>query len=285
MVERRLGPYRLVRKLADGASSFVVEAVDERTGARVALKVPHPDRQATLVERAEIESEARRVGGLDHPNVVRLLDVVTGPSTVALALELVDGVDAAALLAAGPLSAELTAILGWGAAAGLSAVHEAVDAQGRYLGLVHGDVAPRNVLVSVDGHVKLTDFGLSRRRAVSMVTSGGVVRGTPGYVAPEVVRGASASPASDVFGLGMVLHELLTGRPVFDGPAVHVLRATVEQPVPPLPGELGAVVGHATRKRPENRFRSARELAEALAALADPAHATELARRVQLVRR
>jgi len=281
-MSHRVGPFKLIRKIGSGTSANVVEAVDERSGARVALKVPYPDRQATERHRLQIEAEAARGRGVAHPNVVRLLEVAREPEVVALVLELVDGIELASMLqAGGPLPSSLASLIGLDIALGLDAIHSAVDAEGGPLGLVHGDVGPRNVLVGTDGMVRITDFGMARRRAVSVVSVSGLIRGTPGYIAPEVVRGQPPSSASDLFAVGMVLHEAVSGAPVFGSlRPVDALRATVEQRIPEVPGELGALIALCTRKRPESRIRSARALAEALGSLADLSGRDLLARRV-----
>lgn len=265
--EKRLGPYRFLSVLGRGASSTVVECVDERSGGHVALKVPLPDRAASPEDRESIEREAARAATISHPHVVKVHGAVRDRGTVALVLDLVRGVPLSTLLEGGPLPADLVARIGGQIASALHAIHHSVDpASGAPLGLVHGDVSPQNVLVDAQGWARLSDFGLARRRLVSAMTGSGLVRGTPGYVAPEVVRGRPPSPLADQFALGALLHRALAGAPPFgEGDVLEVMRATVENEAPRLEDPLGPVVARAMAKRPARRYSNAGELADALA--------------------
>ena len=173
-------------------------------------------------------------------------------------MELVDGPSLAELLAAGPLGPWQAIDLIAQVAAGLHAAHSA--------GLVHRDIKPGNLLITRDGQVKITDFGIARTAQDAPLTSAGILVGTPGYLAPERAAGGPATPASDLYSLGVVGYECLTGVPPFRGPALDVAEAHLRRPLPALPAtvpaEAGALVAALTAKDPRNRPGSAREVAE-----------------------
>jgi len=246
MTERTFAGYRLHEVLGRGASATVVRA-EAPDGRAVALKIPHPHAQG-----AHLEREAARAMAVRSPRVVAVHAVVQQGRDRALVLELVrgrplselalDGVDPAAV-----------AVVASDLAAALEAIHAARDG-GAELGLVHGDVSPGNVLVDAGGRAKLTDLGLSRRRALSALSQSGAIQGTVGYVAPEVIRGRPVTARADVFAMGVIVHELLSGRRAFEGRTdLERLRATIERPLEPLAGPLGGWVGVCTHKRPERR--------------------------------
>ncbi|MCC7536781.1 MAG: serine/threonine protein kinase [Deltaproteobacteria bacterium] len=285
MPEYRIGPYRLVRRLGRGSSATVVEAIDERVGRKVALKVPHADRVADASARAELEREAHLAASIRSPFVVRVLELVVDGPSAAIVLEHVEAVTLARLCRhtpadPGPLTdPALAALVAHDVARGLADIHAAVDIDGAPLGLVHGDIGPDNVLVDVEGTTRVTDLGLARRRAVTAATASGLVRGTPGYVAPEVVRGSPATPLSEVFAVGVLLWEMRAGRPAFARPdPIAALRATVEERLEPFVDPLGEVIDRATAKRPERRHGSAASLAEALASFTDESLREHVAR-------
>jgi serine/threonine-protein kinase len=172
-------------------------------------------------------------------------------------MELVEGPSLEAVLADGPLGAERTMDIVAQAAAGLQAAHAA--------GMIHRDIKPGNLLLSPGGTVKITDFGIAHTVGSAPVTASGEVIGTPGYLAPEQVAGERATPASDLYSLGMVAYECLAGVPPFTGSAVVVALAQRERPLPPLPpsvsAEVGAFVARLTAKDPAHRLSSAAEAA------------------------
>jgi serine/threonine-protein kinase len=175
-----------------------------------------------------------------------------------LVMELVDGPSLASVLAAGPLDPAQTIGVIAQVAASLHAAHIA--------GIVHRDVKPANLLVGRDGQVKITDFGIASVNRDASLTATGILVGTAAYLAPERVSGGSATPASDLYSLGVVGHECLTGTPPFRGPALEVAEAHLRRPFPPLPvgtsPEVRALVADLTAKEPGKRPRSAREVSE-----------------------
>src|SRR5262252_9266604 len=173
-------------------------------------------------------------------------------------MELVDGPSLATVLAGGPLGPGRTVDLIAQVAAGLHAAHSA--------GMVHRDIKPANLLITADGQVKITDFGIASVARDAPLTSSGILVGTPAYLAPERAAGKPATAASDLYSLGVVGYECLTGAPPFHGPALEVAEAHVRTPFPALPAtvpaEVGTLIAALTAKDPWTRPASAREVAE-----------------------
>jgi tRNA A-37 threonylcarbamoyl transferase component Bud32 len=236
------GRYRLGERIATGAAGQVWRAVDEVLGRPVAVKLLRADVADDEAFRLRFRREARAAAVLAHPGVAVVHDYgeqVTDEAEVAfLVMELVDGDSLASLLREhGRLPVPAVVDLVQQAAAALAAAHAA--------GVVHRDVKPANLLVRPDGQVKVTDFGIARVEAESddPLTQTGVVLGTAQYLSPEQATGASAGPPTDVYSLGVVAHEALTGERAFRREtAVATAMAHVQQPVPALPGDMPAAV-------------------------------------------
>jgi len=267
----RLGPYVVVEHLDSGGMGDVYRAHDARLTRDVAVKVL---RRLLLDERARsrFQQEARAVASLSHPNIVAVYDVGETEGQPYLVTELLEGEPLSRRLSRGRLPVGQALPLAALIADGLAAAHR--------LGLVHRDVKPANVFLLTDGRLKILDFGLARPPPAEGegpdqgLTAPGLIMGTPAYLAPEVARGGAATPAADLFALGAILFELLTGQSAFPGPsALEVLRAVVER-VPPAPSSLSADVPHAVdlivarclAKDVRERFHSASDLAFALRA-------------------
>jgi serine/threonine-protein kinase len=257
--------YRPFAELARGAA-VVYKAYDPRRRRTVLLKVLTPEAADDPALVAWFEGEARAVAEVEHENVVALYEAGRDGARPYLVTEFVEGRSLAEVLADGPLPADLAAYVAASAARGLSAAHER--------GLLHRDVKPGNVLLASDGQVKLADFGLATR-ADAADGQGSDVRGTPGYLAPEVIRGSPPGPASDLFALGAVLVEAVTGRPAFPSAgAAHSLDVALHHdPVPGLrsdprvPAPLAEIAARLLEKDAAGRPASARAAAEALDAL------------------
>jgi len=264
--------YQILREIGRGGMSTVYEARDARTGRSVALKMlalpqSHtPEQQRDLIAR--FRREARAVARLSHPNIVVIHEVGERDGAHFLTMEYLPGPTLRERLASGPLSpAQAQPTLDQIAGA-LDAVHAA--------GIVHRDVKPSNVLMSADGSAKLLDFGIARQSEDTTITSTGVLVGSPSYMAPEQVRGEAGTAASDVWALGILLYEMLAGRPPFQAATIPaVLYQVTHEPPPPVPGLPPAVqkaLRRALDKNPDRRFRSAGAFAEAVrAALPRPA--------------
>ncbi|AOP48344.1 serine/threonine protein kinase [Streptomyces lydicus] len=249
------GRYRLGDTLGRGAMGEVWRAFDETLGRPVAVKLllPH-DSDPTATSRFRLE--AQTAGRLSHPHVVGVLDFGEHENRLFLVMELVDGGSLADLLpVSGPLPAEHVARIAAQAAVGLAAAHRQ--------GIVHRDIKPANLLLGADGTLKIGDFGIARflDDPGAALTATGQIVGTSLYLAPERALGRTAGPASDVYSLGCVLYQLLTGRPPFQADsAVAVLHQHLDAaPVPPR--QLGADLPPAFEnyllgllaKKPESR--------------------------------
>ena len=209
------GRYRLISPIATGGMGTVWEGWDERLQRRVAVKQLHPP-PGTSEEAARVASEralreARNAARLHHPNAVPVYDVVEEDGRPAVVMQYLPAPSLQRVLTDhGPLGVDHVARIGAELASALAAAHD--------VGIVHRDVKPANVLVDADGSAKLTDFGISHASGDPSLTSTGLVTGTPAYLAPEVARGAPATPASDVFSLGSTLYTALEGvSPFGDG--------------------------------------------------------------------
>ncbi|MDX2969993.1 serine/threonine-protein kinase [Kribbella solani] len=264
------GRYRLLTLLGRGGAGEVWAAEDTVLARQVALKLLRgldgDPMEAVDRFRAEAQSAAR----LTHPNVVATYDVGTEGDHVFLVMELVQGPDLAQLMRdSGLPSAELIADIAVQGARALDAAHAA--------GVVHRDIKPANLMLTPDGTLKMTDFGIAKR-AGNETTGLGVLLGTASYVSPEQVRGEPATPASDWYSFGCVLHELLTGAPPFAGPTVDVVMRQHLDAVPPpvaradVPQELSALVTHLLAKNPADRPSSAAQVS----ALLTPSNKTQV---------
>ena len=253
--------YELTEAIASGGMGDVWKARDSVLGRDVAVKVMRPDsgRDATFAER--FRDEARHTASLSHPNIATVYDYGEDGGAAYLVMELVDGEPLSALIARGPMApSQVRSILGQAALA-LSAAHDA--------GVVHRDVKPANIMITPQGRVKLTDFGIARAGDGASYTRTGEVLGTPQYLAPEQALGRVATGASDIYALGIIGWEMLTGRKPFDsGSAVATALAQVNDPPPPLPDtvpdDLARVVMSCLAKDPAARPTSALALAAAL---------------------
>jgi eukaryotic-like serine/threonine-protein kinase len=252
------GRYRLDEPVGSGGSGQVWRAVDLVLERPVAVKLLWPEAAGDPVARARFRAEAHHASCLSHPCVAQVHDFGecgTG-DTPFLVLELVDGSSLAGVLAAGPLDPADTIEVIAQVAAGLQAAHSA--------GLVHRDIKPANLLIGRDGQVKITDFGLASVTGGASLTTSGLVVGTGAYLAPERVAGECATAASDLYSLGVVGYQCLTGRLPFCGPPAEAALAHLRDPFPPLPdsvpAELRALVAALTAKKPADRPGSAGEV-------------------------
>jgi serine/threonine-protein kinase len=269
--------YRLDELIAAGGMGQVWRATDELLGRLVAIKVLHADPAggtgssgtAGAAEfRERFRSEARNSAALSHPNIATVYDFGDDAARPYLVMELVEGQSLAQVVAErGALPAEEVRSLIGQAALALQVAHNA--------GVVHRDVKPANIMVTAAGMVKLTDFGIARATASSGLTRTGEVLGTPHYLAPEQAQGYPATAASDIYALGVVGHELLTGVRPFSGESmVATALAHVNQPPPELPETvpepLRGTIMAALAKDPADRSASAGELATMLGLPAGP---------------
>ncbi|HEU4354033.1 MAG TPA: BTAD domain-containing putative transcriptional regulator [Actinomycetota bacterium] len=263
--------YRLLEQIGRGAFGVVYRATQPQIGREVAIKaVPpelanHPD----FVRR--FEREAQIVAKLEHPHIVPLYDYWREPDAAYLVMRFLRGGSVEDMLCSGPLEPERAASILEEVAAALSAAHRQ--------GVVHRDVKPGNVLLDEEGNAYLTDFGVALDAGAAERSSGTMIRGTPGYLSPEQVRLDPASPGSDIYALGIVAYEMLTGVPPFPETSMQaLLDHHLRDPIPSvrevraaLPPALDGVIARATAKDAKERFSEALEFAAAFRATVEGA--------------
>jgi beta-lactam-binding protein with PASTA domain/predicted Ser/Thr protein kinase len=254
------GRYTVVRKLGAGGMANVYLAEDQELGRRVAIKILN-DRHANddqFVER--FRREAKNAAALSHPNIVSIYDRGEAEGTYYIAMEFIDGRSLKELIVSrGP--APLTVSVEY-ARQILSALRFA-----HRHGIVHRDIKPHNALVDAEGRVKVTDFGIARAGTSQMTEAGSIV-GTAQYLSPEQARGTNVDPRSDLYSLGIVLYELLTGTVPFNGdtPVEIAMKHLSTLPEPPsakrsdIPRDLDLIVMRALAKDPDDRYQSAEEM-------------------------
>ncbi len=261
---RAVGPYQVLERLGAGGMGQVFLAEDTRLGRRVALKEVVAEMPGTA--RAQVLREARAAARLRHPGIATVHDVFDAPDGLFLVMEYVDGRSLSDLVAAGPLPADDALRLTAQIADAVAYAHDH--------GVVHCDIKPANVQLDVSGQPKILDFGLAhlQRDDAADDRRAGPLFGTPAYLAPERLVKGTAAPSCDVYSLGVLLFELLTGRlPFHHEDAAQLFFDVLTSPPPtpssvaPLvPGVVDRVVTRALAKNPAARFQSARELAAAL---------------------
>ncbi|HEY7475302.1 MAG TPA: serine/threonine-protein kinase, partial [Vicinamibacterales bacterium] len=280
MIGSNLSHYTIDAKVGEGGMGTVYRARDTVLGRIVAIKVLSADAASDAELAPRILREAKAASKLNHPNIVTLYELGRSGETGFLVMEYVDGASLAARIAGGGLPIDRVIDYAWQIADALAAAHEA--------GLVHRDMKPGNVMITPSHRVKVLDFGLARhlpaapaaetQAATEFVTRDGT-SGTVGYMAPEQIEGRPADARSDVFALGVVIFEMLTGRRPFTGDtAWATMQATMSSEPPAVsrlradtPPALVQIVRRALAKRPEDRYPSARALADDLSALRAPA--------------
>jgi eukaryotic-like serine/threonine-protein kinase len=254
------GRYRVVRKLGSGGMADVYLAEDEELGRRVAIKILN-DRHANddqFVER--FRREAKNAAGLSHPNIVSIYDRGEAEGTYYIAMEYLDGRSLKELVVArGPLPIADAIAFTRQVLGALRFAHRK--------GVVHRDIKPHNVMADADGRLKVTDFGIARAGASQMTEAGSII-GTAQYLSPEQARGAAVDQRSDLYSVGIVLYEMLTGTVPFTGesPVEIAMRHLADTPQPPsitrpeIPPDLDMIVLRSLAKNPEDRFQTAEEM-------------------------
>jgi Tol biopolymer transport system component len=294
-VGSRLGPYEILALLGTGGMGEVYRARDPRLNREVAIKVLPVSFSEDADRLRRFEQEAKAAGLLNHPNITAVHDIGAHEGAPYIVTELLEGETLRTALSGGKLSQRKAIDYASQIANGLAAAHEK--------GIVHRDLKPENLFVLNDGRVKILDFGLAKltqaEGAGSNVTNlptetkgtePGVVLGTLGYMSPEQVRGEPANARSDIFALGAVLYEMLSGNRAFRGRSTADTMSAILKEDPPdlsvtnqsISSGLERIVRHCLEKSPEQRFHSAHDLAfdlEALSGLSDSAAAAPAARR------
>jgi eukaryotic-like serine/threonine-protein kinase len=258
------GRYRLIHALGAGGMATVFLAEDEVLGREVAVKLLRTESPGGAARR--FAREARLGAALNHPNIVAVYDIVTESDQLVIVMEYVRGPNLSAALRDGPLEEEEALRVLWAVAAALDHAHER--------GIVHRDVKPSNVLIRVDGVVKLADLGVAKALEDTGTTEAGQVPGTPLYMAPELLAGKRVTPAADVCSLALVAYEVLSGRRPRSGRTVPEVaeRAATEPPPdlrearPHTPPAAAELLARAMDRDPARRPGTAGELVEGLGA-------------------
>jgi serine/threonine-protein kinase len=263
-----LGPYRIESPLGEGGMGIVFRARRE-DGLEVALKVLKVELGGDLMFQHRFRQEARAAAEVENPHLVAIIETAEADGRHYIASAYVSGGSLADRLEGGALSPADAVEVVAGVAAGLDALHSAT--------VVHRDVKPSNVLFDGDGRAMLTDFGLAKGRAYTVLTRPGQVLGTLDYLAPELIRGEPASPASDIYALGCVAYECVAGRAPFSDRSVFEvglahLEETADDPAPDAP-VLSAAIMTALEKDTAERPAKAGEYAASLRAAVSEAAA------------
>jgi ribosomal 50S subunit-recycling heat shock protein len=263
------GRYLLQAPLGEGGMATLWRALDQQLGREVAVKLLRPQYSADPGFAARFRQEARAAASLSHQNIVSVYDYGTDPDgeTQFIVMQLVEGRDLSAILHdRGRLESDDAVRVAISVASALEAAHRR--------GIVHRDVKPGNILITDEGEVKVTDFGIARAVSEASMTVTGTTLGSVHYFSPEQARGDEVTGTSDVYALGIVLYEMLTGRRPFEGDSaagVALKRLTDDPPRPtvdghPLPAGLEAILRRALERDPARRFPDAGSFAEALRA-------------------
>jgi serine/threonine-protein kinase len=263
---QRFGRFRVIDELGRGAMGVVWRAEDPALHRTVAIKTI--TLTGTEEERAHFEArflqEARAAGGVGHPSIITIYDVGREGDVAFMAMELLEGRELRDLIRGGSLAPSEAVEIAARVAEALAAAHER--------GVIHRDVKPGNIMVLADGRVKVMDFGIARLRDPHVKTATGMLLGSPRYMSPEQVSGEPFDHRADIFSLGVVLYEMLTGVTPFSGDDITQLMYQVVNGavVPPshvnraLPAVLDYILARALKKNPAERYGSAAELASDL---------------------
>ncbi|MGE0549826.1 MAG: protein kinase [Kofleriaceae bacterium] len=272
----RFGAYELLHELKSGGMGSIWLGRRRGPGAfeqLVAIKTIRSEYAGAAAVRAMFLDEAAILARINHPGIATVHDFGEEAGTLYMVMEYVAGISFRALVDS-ELSPGVAARAIVEAARGLHAAHEVCDSAGNVMGVVHRDISPDNLMLGFDGHVKVIDFGIALvKNRQAPVTEFGTVKGKPPYMSPEQVKNEPMDRRSDVFSLAVVLHEMLTRQPLFDGDSIYaVARAVEHQPIPlpsqvrgePLPIGLDAAVMNALDRDVARRTPSAAALAEEL---------------------
>ena len=274
-----LGRFRVEGELGRGAMGVVYRAYDDMLHRTVAIKTVALT--GSVGERDVHEKrflqEARAAGGLSHPAIVTIYDVGREGDRAFIAMELVEGRDLRELIKEVSLTPSRSVAIAAAAAEGLHFAHER--------GIVHRDVKPGNIMVLADGRVKIMDFGIARLTEPTVKTQTGVLLGSPQYMAPEQIIGQPLDHRADIFSLGLVLYEMLTGTKPFQGEDIPELTFKVanlpaappSHLAPDLPPVLDFIIARALKKKPDERYATALEMAKDLNAAMKEVEAAEAA--------
>lgn len=266
LVGRTLGNYKIVELLGQGGMATVYLGHQATVDRKVAIKVlpPHPGLDGQFIERFQLE--ARTIARLQHPHILPIYDYGTENDILYLVMAYINGGSVENLVEDGPVAVTVTNKI-------LREIADAVDYAHRQ-GIVHRDIKPGNILMDSEGHALLADFGIAKLMESSANMTGTGVVGTPAYMSPEQAQGMPLDGRSDVYSLGVVVYQMLTGTVPFDAPSLmQIMLKVMQEPAPDLqtvapwlPAELAEVMAIVLAKEPEDRYGTAREFADAFSA-------------------
>lgn len=261
----RIGNCRIVGEIGSGGMAVVYKAVQEQLGRVVALKVLKPTIASDSQFAKRFAREARFMASLQHENILHVYDFVHDADETYILMEYVDGVDLFDLLDRRPvMPADVAATIALQVARAIDYSH--------FRGVVHRDIKPANIMVSRQGQVKLMDFGIAHDESLSEITDAGAGLGTPSYMSPEQILGDRLDFRSDMFSLGIVLYQMVTGTKPFleeeNRPVMQKIRldkvASARRVNPTIPKELERIIARCMQKMPSNRYPTSQALIEAL---------------------
>jgi len=278
MIGELIGHHRILAQIGQGGMGTVYQAEDTRLGRKVAIKILNPSLLVQGgIELERFQSEAKVQASLNHANVVTLFAFEPYQDSYCMIMEYVEGRTLADLIrSTGPLPAHVVVMIAKQVLDGLAAAHRQ--------GVVHRDLKPSNIMLTAEGTAKVMDFGIAKVRAQRTVTQSGMVKGKPSYMAPEQAVADPVDRRADLFAMGLILHEALTGaRPFQRDNDGATMDAIVAEPLPvreDVPAPLWAVIERALEKEPARRFQTAEEMERALVRAAPPAADEEVGRLV-----
>ena len=263
-----LGRYEIVDELGRGAMGVVYKAHDpliERLVAIKSINLNSLDKRQKEEYQARFYQEAKAAGRLNHPNIVTIYDLGESGDVAYIAMELMEGRELHNIINSKQrLPIDETLNIAIQVAEGLTFAHQH--------GIVHRDIKPSNIMILNDNHVKIADFGIAQMESSLALTQAGMIMGSPLYMSPEQVKGASIDARSDIFSFGIVLYELLTGRRPFSGENANSVMYQIVNEAPAKPDSLNPdisaalslVISKCLEKKPEDRYQNANEIADDL---------------------
>lgn len=257
----KIGNYKILEELGKGGMAKIYTALQPSLDRIVVIKEMI---RSGKDSRLRFRNEARLLASLNHENVIHIYDYVTEGSKHYLVMEHIEGMSLEEILKFGPLPSKTAALISRGILAGLHHAHKKK--------IVHRDIKPSNVMISINGRVKLTDFGIAKGVTSPDLTSTGIIVGTPYYLAPEVAFGERATIHSDIYSVGTVLYEMVTGRKPFAGRTTRVLLEGIGKGKYPSPYwhardrslRLARIIEKAMHRDQKKRYRSTREMIAAI---------------------